>query len=210
MHSFLGFPNTFVRWFMQCVSYVSYSVMLNGKPSKTFQAAKGLKQGDPLSSLLFALSLEYLSRCLSSLQYDRRFKFHSRCKRKQITHLAFPDDLLLFYYGDLESVMATWNQFVRFSKASGLEANPEKCVVYFSGISKELEGDIYSWLGMPRGDLPFRYLGVSLSSKNLTFQQYKPLLERITARLSHWTNKFLSYGGRFNLVQIVIQGIHSF
>lgn len=42
--------------------------MVNGQPTKPFDAKKGLRQGDPLSSFLFALGIEYLSRCLGSLE----------------------------------------------------------------------------------------------------------------------------------------------
>lgn len=45
----LGFPLRFVYWIMACVQTVSYSVLINGKPSTPFAAKKGLRQGYPLS-----------------------------------------------------------------------------------------------------------------------------------------------------------------
>lgn len=64
--SALGFPNQFVGWIMMCITTVSYSIMVNGKPTERFKARKGLRQGDSLSPYLFVLSMEYLCRLLKS------------------------------------------------------------------------------------------------------------------------------------------------
>lgn len=54
------------------------------------------------------------------------------------------------------------------------------------------------------GELPFKYLGVPLSSKKLTVQQCMPLIEKITTRINCWTTKLLSYSGRLQLLKSVI------
>lgn len=99
----LGFPRQWVQWIMACVHSVSYSVQLNGIPSKPFQAKKGLRQGDPLSPFLFAISMEYLSRCLGELYDDPDFHFHPKCKRIK-NNLMFADDSLLYARVDYNSV----------------------------------------------------------------------------------------------------------
>lgn len=42
-----GFPEKFNLWIIGCVKSVSYTVMINNKPSTSFKAARGLRQGDP-------------------------------------------------------------------------------------------------------------------------------------------------------------------
>ena len=59
----LGFGITFVRWIMSCVTTMSFSVLINGATSPFFHAERGLRQGCPLSPLLFLLVAEGLS-CL--------------------------------------------------------------------------------------------------------------------------------------------------
>lgn len=66
----LGFPNLFTKWVMVCVKTVSYAIVVNGTASQPFAAAKGLRQGDPMSPLLFAIATEYLSRLLNRLHTE--------------------------------------------------------------------------------------------------------------------------------------------
>nr|XP_009780216.1 PREDICTED: uncharacterized protein LOC104229297 [Nicotiana sylvestris] len=77
----LNFPKIFVQWIMDCITTVSYFVLINGKPSIPFEARESLRQGDPLSHFLFVLEMEYLSRSLKTLKANKQFKFHPRCAK---------------------------------------------------------------------------------------------------------------------------------
>lgn len=46
----------------QCISTITFSVLLNGSPFRCFAPARGLRQGDPLSPFQFTLASEALSR----------------------------------------------------------------------------------------------------------------------------------------------------
>lgn len=100
----LGFPDLFVPWIIACISTVSYSILINGLPSEPFQAKKGLRQGDPLSPFLFAIGMEYLTRCMNQLKATPDFNFHPRCEKLNISHMMFADDLLLFARADEISI----------------------------------------------------------------------------------------------------------
>lgn len=54
----LGFPYSYIKWIMSCITEVSYSVLLNGAPTPFFSAERGLRQGCPLSPLLCLLIME--------------------------------------------------------------------------------------------------------------------------------------------------------
>lgn len=206
----LGFPPQFVTWIMACVTSVNYCVLIDGAAGIPFKAKKGLRQGDPMSPFLFAIGMEYLSRVLFQLKENPNFKYHPRCGRLHITHLMFADDLLMFCRGDESSVSLLFQAFSKFSMASGLEANMDKTEVYFGGVKEEEKGQILDRLPMKLGVIPFKYLGVPLSSKKLTYAQCKPLLEKILAKVKCWTVKFLSYAGRLQLVKSVLFGMQTY
>ncbi|XP_019241332.1 PREDICTED: uncharacterized protein LOC109221313 [Nicotiana attenuata] len=189
----LGFPEQFIIWVMEYVQTVNYTVMINGEPSEPFNADRGLRQGDLMSPFLFAIAMEYLSRKLNELKADRSFQFHPKCAKLGITHLSFADDLLLFAKGNLSSITALHKCFSQFSEASGLQANLGKSCVYFGGVKGEIQDSILSHLGFVHGTLPFKYMGVPLSTKKITLLQWQPLIEKFTARVTSWTAKKLSY-----------------
>ena len=61
-----------------------------------------------------------------------------------------------------------------------------------------------------KGELPFRYLGFPLASKRLGIHDYKPIVDKITDRILHWTSRKLSMAGRVQFVNNVIQSMQSY
>ncbi|XP_048497890.1 uncharacterized protein LOC125496470 [Beta vulgaris subsp. vulgaris] len=100
----VGFPSGFVDKIMLCITTPMFSIMINGSMCGFFKAQRGLRQGDPISPLIFALCMDYLDRILSYVSEQHGFKYHSMCKELKLTHLSFADDLLLFCHGDCSKV----------------------------------------------------------------------------------------------------------
>jgi len=90
----LRFPKVFVTWIMSCITSVFFSVHINGQSAGEFPGGRGLKQGDPLSPLLFDISMEYFSQLIHKHSLAKDFRFHPHYKSMQLTHLMFVDDLI--------------------------------------------------------------------------------------------------------------------
>lgn len=111
---------------MACVTTVSYRFSVNGVPSKILAAKRGLRQGDPVSPLLFVLVIEYLHWVLQSLSKNPNFNFHSKCEKLKILNLYFVDDILLFLRGDMKSMQLIMDIVKYFSASTGLDISIPK------------------------------------------------------------------------------------
>lgn len=122
---------------MTCIMSTKYTLNINGGIHWYFNGKKGLRQGDPLSLLIFVLCIEYLSRIMNYVGSRQNFGYHPRCAPMGLTYLCFVDDLMFFYMGDTNSVNLMIRGLETFSLASGLRANKDKCSVYLGNIVKE-------------------------------------------------------------------------
>lgn len=93
----LEFPESFINLIRQCITTTRFSVAVNGEMCGYFNGTKGLRQGDPLSPYLFVLAMEVLSQLLNASYRNGRIGFHPMASNPLISHLAFADDLMIFF-----------------------------------------------------------------------------------------------------------------
>lgn len=82
---YLNFPSHFINLFMECVSTPKSSLIFYGNLHGYFASKRGLRKGDPVSTLLFEISMEYLSRILKNLEVLEGFSYDPRCMAMKLT-----------------------------------------------------------------------------------------------------------------------------
>ena len=129
----LGFPLGFVTLICACVKFTSFSILVNGQPSRKFYPTRGLRQGDPLSPFLFIICAEGLSSLLRDAEAKKEIHGLKIGKKvNAISHLFFADDSLLFTRANEEEVEKVLDILAVYENASGQKLNMEKSEVSFS------------------------------------------------------------------------------
>ncbi|XP_059659057.1 uncharacterized protein LOC132305432 [Cornus florida] len=203
--SHLNFPPRFIKLIQACITSPSFTVAINGEFKGFFTGKRGLRQGDPISPFLFVIIMDiFTSTVKNIISRTPRFRYHWRCKELGITHLSFADDLFLFCHGDITSVSILKSALDHFCTMSGLSINLSKSSIFLSGVDPSTEATISNLLGINKGYLPIRHLGVPLISTCLRAADCRPLIERITHMITHWTSRSLSYACRLQLIKSVL------
>ena len=82
--------------------------------------------------------------------------------------------------------------------------------MYLAGIPTSLKQYIVDSCNIPLGSLPFRYLGVLLSSKCNSAIECERLVVRMTSKIRSWQVRNLYYAARLQLVSTILVNITNF
>ncbi|XP_030930993.1 uncharacterized protein LOC115956857 [Quercus lobata] len=208
----LGFCEKWVSLVYECISSVSYSILVNGESRGDIRPSRGLRQEDPLSPYLFLLCSKGLNRMLQRAAAEDGIRGFSLCRRgPKISHLFFADDSLLFCRASLEDLQVIQNILSLYEKASGQKLNREKTIIFFSkAVHGDTKNQLSNFLQVPEVKEYEKYLGLpAVVGRNKT-ESLNYIKERVWSKLQGWKEKLLSQAGREILLKAVVQAIPTF
>ena len=139
----MGFGDRWRRWLKTCVSTVRFSFLVNGSPVGFFSRYRGLRQGDPLSPLLFLLIMEVLSRILKKTEEGGLIQgFHVgpvNSSGIHVSHLLFVDDTILFCDISREQSLSIRLVLSCFQAFTGLKVNVGKSEIVPIGEVRNIQ-----------------------------------------------------------------------
>jgi hypothetical protein len=124
----LGFPQKLRDCVATLISSSSSRILLNGVPTTPIKHGRGLRQGYPLSPLLFVIAIDPLQKILDlATEEGHLAKF--RGKHTVIWTSMYVDDTTIFVKPYKRDVTASTEILAKFGDATGLKTNVQKSSV---------------------------------------------------------------------------------
>jgi hypothetical protein len=207
-------PQNFVSTITHLYTNAHTLVMVNGVLSQAFWITRGVRQGDPLSCLLFNLAIEPLACAIrqSSLKGIQI----PGCKERMIVKM-FADDTTVYLsskdnLNNLRSILEEW------CKASRAKFNIAKTEVIPIGMpgywiwareSRKLHAahdEVGENMCFNRDGELVRLLGVWIGNGIDNVVPWAPVIEKIERSLERWDRSHPSIEGQWLIIQIVVGG----
>ena len=186
----MGFGPSFVQWIRTFYTRPQSSVLVNGYLSENLSLSRGVRQGCPLSPLLYVLVAEVLACnvCASSTLQG----VHLSGSSSSALISQYADDTSIFLNSD-DCMREIFDIYAKYERGSGAKLNLAKCKGLWVGAWRD------------RNDLPvnlrwssvkIRALGVTLGNDDLTSENWTARIESLSNVLSSWSQRSLSYNGK--------------
>ena len=204
-HSFLiktlrhfDFGENFIDWIKIIYKDSSSSVKVNGFSTKYFPIERGLRQGCPLSSLLYVLCAEVLcleirsNRKIVGVKYDN----------KEHKELSYADDLSIVIT-EIDSIDDIFETLRKFGKATNSKINVDKTEALWLG----------KWKNNSIKPRNLKWSNTMVKSVGIYFgndrgeaekQGFEEIKEKIKNKLKFWRGKGISLKGRVKVINTFI------
>ena len=196
----MGFHPKCVNWVRVIYRNPKSRVRVNGCCSEFFDLQRGVRQGDCLSPLLFAINIEPLA---ASIRQNEEIKGLNDMGNKEHKISLYADNILTYISDPILSVPALIDALKTYGELSGYQINQSKseALMLVGHWPIQLSGRLdFRW------SQEFRYLGIILTTdlSKLFKANYGKLMGHIKADLTRWEILPLSLIGRIETIRMNI------
>jgi hypothetical protein len=181
MENFVFTPS-FINWIKSCIGSPRIAPLVNGQATKFFQASRGLRQGCPLSLLLYAIQASILSFQLDHDQmHNNLLDLRITLGVKDINHAQFSYDMLLMGGASMHTKNKFKKELYTHTEVLGSVISLTKSKIFGWNITPRDMLDISRVLGMEgctTWDV-FKYLGVPFFKSNTKASHLDQLIEKL-------------------------------
>jgi hypothetical protein len=179
----LGFGHIWINIVCLLLSTASTRILINSVPGDEIFHHRGVRQGDPLSPMLFVLAMEVFHLLIDFAARLGLLAVLPGSRGACRTSL-YADDTVVFIKPTISDCETFKDLLQLFGVASGLHTNILKSSATPIRCSEEERGIIAQHLLCPVKDFPIPYLGVPLSIWKLRAQDLQPLIDNLHNKLS--------------------------
>ncbi len=194
-----GFGDNFKRWIMIFYSNIYTCIKCNGFISECFQPTRSVRQGCPLSALLYALVAEPLGLAIKADEEIKGIQIEENTEREPIYQYADDTTLLV---EDVQSVMRAMSILKKYCKGSGAKVNVEKSVYMRIGKVEHLPQHIH----LKKEEEHIKILGiwVGMDFNKADVFNWEGVLKGIESRLRFWKLRNLTLKGKVLVINALM------
>ena len=180
-----GVSSKIIKMLQAMYHSVKSCVRVNGRLSDNFESYMGVKQGEPLSPLLFIF---FINDIYTQLKDDQFESF--TIEEIQLYLLLFADDTVLFS-DTKEGLQFLLNKLSTYCNKWDVHVNTDKTVVMvFHPGNRNVDVDIYYEAEKLKVVNQFTYLGVTLSANGSFYKTQKALADQAMKAIFALTSLF--------------------
>ena len=212
-------PHTFINTISSLYESATTAVLINGVLSSSYKVTRGVRQGDPLSCLLFNLAIEPLACSFRSTPQLEGFEIPG-IKGKLIVSL-YADDTTI-YLSESDSYVTLQELLNNWCLASGTKFNLEKTEIIPIGTREHRERiwltrkinindpPLHRDIHIAEDGQAVRCLGAWIGNNTKETEPWEPVLEKVRSTMQKWNKGHPTLDAKRHIVQMFAGGMTQF
>lgn len=204
-----GYGQTFIEMIMICYNQIKTAIMNNNYWSKWIDLKVSVRQGCPLSGLLFNHLISALAMKIKQNENIHGIEIQGHPPKKLD---MFADDIwniIKFEEDSFEELLYEYQDFADFS---GLKINYDKTEIMRLGSIKFTNAQFYSRFPLIWSDGPVKVLGIDVCQtlSDTADLNYSTLLDKVTNVFQIWQARALTPIGKIQIVNSITNAMFQY